>query len=258
MEGKAEADVYYVGKEKNKLPSMPETVVAFFQEMGRQLVRESGDLTPEERKARTEEIMSFVEDNMGVSGGLLKMLGVPQFWAKGAKIARLKRELPAKSGLARAEQLNDIFATDLTIKKGVGELLNVAQSEFNRIKSVIPSKAREALGEFLPGFDAILLKPNQGAQISDTVWHEFTHARQFNPDISKGLKERDLMKELWELENRNKLRVQSPEAKYLNSPVEHHARMVGELITELPRNIRAKSFEENYLNILETALKNVR
>lgn len=164
--------------------------------------------------------------------GLLKSQAQRTFWETAA--------MPSAKMARRASE--GIHAPG---RKVFREALKVPEKEYGRIKDISWKIARPSYkGEYDPHFKSIRLNPRT-ADI-ETVWHEFTHARQWSPEkyapmptgggteAEKAFELRDLVQRLTEVARKSGM---SGEEFYFKvSPIERHARGVAKYAVESPRH----------------------
>jgi len=200
-------------------------------------------------KLGSEELLEMA---MAPAGGMLKIAGTSKLLA-----GLLARQKLLGSQATRGEA-SRVFAPTRNVFK---EALKVPEKEYGRIKDIgWESMAGQSLGTkglYDPWSKKISLHPTFAD--AETVWHEFVHARQCNPErmsrLPGGESEktaaqelRRLLEELTEIARAGKISRSDFYTKV--SPIERHARGVAEVVRKYP-----KDFESIYKAGLTSELK---
>ena len=193
-------------------------------------------------KKPTEE--DLLEIAMAPAGGMLKVAGTGKLLG-----GLLKRRKAFEKALDYAGDPRDldslIQARFERPAQTFREALKVPEKEYRRIRDInwssMKGEARGTKGLYFPREKDIALHPTLAD--TETIWHEFTHARQWNPEkMSKmpggGTEEaasqelQRLLKELRELAYQ--ARISKTDFYYQVSPIERHARGVASSALKYP------------------------
>lgn len=240
------------------------------------LLKDSISLLKEKAGANVERMTSegmsdeeLLEIGFAPAGGMLKVAGTSKLLAgllasqkrfligkRAAEIGRHPTYSPLKG--QTEEEVARFFAPTQRVFK---EALKIPEKEYGRIKDIKwGTMAGQPLGT--KGFYDPLTKEIQlHYRLRDlrTIWHEFTHARQFNPELGSRLPGgrseqaasysiRELLNSLAEVAEATKM--SGKEFYERISPMERHARGVASAAVKFPRD-----FETLYKYGLQNELK---
>lgn len=195
----------------------------------------------------TEELEEIA---LAPAGGMLKVAGTSKLLAgllrrEAQTIAAFKEYNPNAPKHILEQTLERMRGTRNVFK----EALRVPEKEYKRIKDIgWKGSPVGNMGSYTPRTKAIELHP----QLTDpaTVWHEFTHARQWNPEKEEATSAgvlRFLNEEL-----AKKSGLSGAFDFYFNvSPIEQHARDVGMIMGS---GRKGSMFTKIYKNMLEQNL----
>jgi hypothetical protein len=186
----------------------------------------------------------LVEMALAPAGGMLKVAGLGRLLPHIVKLEQV-----AQTSLGRHHKVYSKYRREVAdqVRKVWLEASKVPEREYGRIKDIKWSSMRgQALGTkglYDPSTKKIKLHP----QLEDpgTVWHEFTHARQWSPEkyssligggteAEKAWALRDLTFMLNKIAKESK--ISASDFYYKISPVERHARGVAEAAVKYPRD----------------------
>ena len=221
------------------------------------LLRDSLVLLEKRATANIERMTSgkmsegeVLEMALAPAGGMLKMAGTGKLLA-----GMLAREAGFIER-ARAEgftkhDLSSLLRQYRTSRGVFKEALKVPEKEYGRIKDIRwGSMARQPLGTrgfYEPLTKKIQLRP--GLEDIGTIWHEFTHARQWTPEKGEEITSRTLRLLNEELSRRSGLSGHSHFYHQI-SPIEKHARNVAMTMTT---GSKPSEFSKVYKGLLELA-----
>lgn len=223
------------------------------------LLKDSLSLLREKAKANVARMTSgglsdeeVLEIGLAPAGGMLKVAGTSRL------LAGLLRRRASHFAEARKAGFREDYVKEFLVpgyrKTGrvFREALKIPEKEYRRIKEIswgIPSgQSSIARGIYDPSLKKISLHPK--LEDLGTVWHEFTHARQWTPEKGEEITSRTLRLLNEELSRRSGLSGQS-HFYYNISPIEKHARNVAMTMTT---GSRPSEFSKVYKGILESAL----
>ena len=205
------------------------------------------------RKLSNEEL---VEMALAPAGGMLKVAGVGKLLAgllrrQAQHISRLhfSPQMGVKARQVVKERIEKAYHGTRGVFK---ESLKVPEKEYRRIKDIgwgiPPGRALGTVGEYDPSLKRISL--HSGLLTPATIWHEFTHARQYAP----GKGEEAAAGVLRHLNQQLAAKSEGGWGEFYHtiSPIEEHARNVA--ITMMSGS-KPSEFSRVYLGLLESALK---
>jgi hypothetical protein len=209
-----------------------------------------------EGKPTSEDLMEMA---FAPQAGMLKAMGT------GKLLSGLLRGY--RTGLMKGRLPEVIAKAFVPAKTGLKEALKVPESEFRRISDINwRSTISPSRGQFVHGIrlekGTIDLHPTDVRP--GTVWHEFTHARQFSPGkgemegiaVTEKQAANALVKFWEELLPLAQEHGYSMEDFYtVSSPIERHAREVSEKMLQKQNVVKgAKDFGRIFRKVLEKEL----
>jgi len=192
----------------------------------------------------------LLEMAMAPAGGMLKIAGTGKLLA-----GLLGRRQAFRKAITYSGDINHIvkerFSRSAQVFK---EALKVPEKEYGRLKDIgWGSMAGQQLGTkglYDPWSKKVSLHPTLAD--AETVWHEFTHSRQYNPEYMSpmpgqgkgGTLEATYAQSLRELQAllldaSRASGMSASDFYYKVSPVEKHARGVAKVVREYPREFDA-------------------
>ena len=189
----------------------------------------------------------LLEIGLAPAGGMLKVAGTSKLLAGLLKAKVRERKVYERTSLtpkAIASRMELRFRPARSVFK---EALKVPEKEYGRIKDIswssMKGEALDTKGLYFPMERDITLNPHLADL--ETIWHEFTHARQYNPEVGsrlpKGKNEtvasyelRTLLNTLTEVAESTGM---SKRQFYRTiSPIERHARGVAHAAVKFPKD----------------------
>jgi hypothetical protein len=187
----------------------------------------------------------LVEMALAPAGGMLKMAGTGKLLAGLLKTRALESSALRMSGYGKKAIESRMDIRFRPQKFAFKEALKVPEKEYGRIKDISWKVGHPSYkGEYDPHFKSIGFNPR--TVDLETVWHEFTHARQWNPEkfvpmpvgegteAAKAQELRDLTEMLTEVAR--KAKIPAREFYWKISPTERHARGTARYAVESPRH----------------------
>ncbi len=182
-------------------------------------------------------------------GGMLKVAGVGKLSAGLLKrMGEFKRVIGESAATTKFQPTRKVFY----------EALKIPQKEYSRIEDINWRISRTAhRGEFDPALREISLNPTKA--LLTTPWHEFVHARQWDPErlsrLPSGRWESEAASQLMSLRDRlsdyaKRLGMTGMEFYKKYSPTERHARGVADVAVKYPGE-----FEKIYKHGLQQEVK---
>ena len=221
------------------LPSPKEAFMGFFLELGKQLMKKSKlDMNAPVSSNEAKELLEndFEEvllRALFATGGITKLMGM------GKPLIQLGKEINTDPGYG-ANRAKGITAW--------GELPRIPKNEFGKLDDVQFDSnlglhggvfRRQYFGQNIK--KSVILNPSRADP--NSVWHEFTHSRDYHDALGLGGKIRSYngILETATKENRGKLPI-GMNFYYDLSPIEAHARATAGDIMKLPAKNRQKAF----------------
>lgn len=234
-----------------RTPASEKAAIYGYKDLLRDSIRYIGRKAGENVARMTSGGMSegeVLEMALAPAGGMLKVAGTSKLLA--GLLARQKDALFTAQVLRRSEE--KVIESFVPTQRVFKEALKVSEKEYGRIKDISWSKMRgEALGTkglYFPLEKDIALNPTT-ADVS-TIWHEFTHARQWSPEKEEQAAAGVLRYINQQLAKKSGL--SGGRDFYHNiSPIEKHARNVGMTMTT---GSKPSEFSAVYKRLHELAL----
>jgi len=214
-----------------------------------------------------EEVL---EAGLAPVGGMLKIRGLAKMLPK---VVMAQKGFQVEDPLKKQFVSNFQKSAQQNTLKAYKELLKVPEKEYRRIKDIRWGSGGNSplatAGEFDPATNIISYSPQFVTK--DTIWHEFVHGRQFNPEKGKlmpsgELSEFESTRGLIRLWN-NLIRaavgkgVMSTSDFYQTvSPIERHARAAAGILKstigrKVPLGAKLKSYDNIFQRTLDEELR---
>lgn len=201
------------------------------------------------KKFTDKEVLDI---GLAPQGGLLKPYGVGKLIGSGIRVGRNYPGVLRKYPMTRDKVEKEWRRLDASI---VSAGLKVPQSEWGRIRNIRFSPGMTAKGQYFHPPQR-LIRLGAGHADESTLWHEFTHARQYKPREEEALDILVLRRMNDMLEGIRADAKTSWEFYQHVSPIERQARTVGQWASWYPREF-GKAFKRSLAEELRVAEKRV-
>lgn len=190
---------------------------------------------------------------------------IERYRKEGPDIERILKETKESlPGFSPGAGIIKPMAAAKILAKGGGEkawpwlrgILRAPQQELSRIQKLSLEHKPGVFGQYIQGSATprTILLSKIAPPKESTVWHELTHARQYDPweKFSGGERIRDLSKAL---NKALKRRGYLPQERYLKDPLETHARAMERIAGGPLRGVKPQEYDELFERLLEESME---